>query len=80
VKSEDFSKGRKGKREYLNESRTHDLLRDLTELFKSKVTIPRVRMGDRQEIETLIKEEALLLAMYLRNEKQSWKPRITYSI
>jgi len=37
-------------------------------------------MGDEQEIETLINEEALLLAMYLRNEKQSWKQRITCPI
>jgi hypothetical protein len=40
------------------------------------VKIPRIRMGDRQEIETLISEEALLLGMFLRNERQSWKPRI----
>jgi hypothetical protein len=33
-------------------------------------------MGRSQEIETLINEEALLLAMYLRNEKQTWIPRI----
>jgi hypothetical protein len=28
-----------------------------------------------REIETLINEEALLLAMYLRGEKQNWNPR-----
>jgi len=28
------------------------------------------------KIETLISEEALLFAMFLRNERQSWKPRI----
>jgi len=33
-------------------------------------------MGDQQEIETLINEEALLLAKYLRNEIETWKPRI----
>jgi len=33
-------------------------------------------MGDKQELETLINEEALLLAMYLRNEKEDWQPRI----
>jgi hypothetical protein len=41
------------------------------------VRIPRIRMGDEQEIETLINEEALLLAMFLRNERQLWRPRIT---
>jgi hypothetical protein len=35
-------------------------------------------VGNRQEIETLINEEALLFALYLRNEKQSWKPRIAH--
>jgi len=33
-------------------------------------------MGKGQEIETLINEEALLLAMYIRNEKDAWIPRI----
>jgi hypothetical protein len=31
--------------------------------------------GEKQEIETLINEEALLFAKYLRNEGQSWNPR-----
>jgi hypothetical protein len=48
----------------------------LNEYFQSKVEIPRIRMGKKQEIETLINEEAFLLAMYLRNEKQTWIPRI----
>ena len=38
-------------------------------------------MGEQQEIETLINEEVLLLARYLRNEKQAWIPRIAdYSL
>ena len=32
-------------------------------------------MGERQKIETLISEEALLLAMYLRDEIETWIPR-----
>ena len=74
MKSEDFSKARKGKRKYLNEPRTRDLLKDLTEYFQSKVTIPRIRMGARQEVETLINEETSLLAMFLRDERPTWKP------
>jgi hypothetical protein len=35
-----------------------------------------MRGGECQEIETLINEEALLLAGYLRNEKQKWIPRL----
>jgi hypothetical protein len=50
----------------------------LNEYFKMKVQIPRIRMGKSQEIETLINEEALLFAMYLRNEKQAWIPRILF--
>jgi hypothetical protein len=37
-------------------------------------------MGKRQEIETLINEEALLLAQYLRNEKENWIPRALTSL
>jgi len=33
-------------------------------------------MGEQQEIETLISEEALLFARYLRQEKKEWIPRI----
>jgi hypothetical protein len=76
MKSEDFSTSRKGKREYLNDLQTAVLFRNLNQHFQSEVMIPRIRMGEKQEIETLINEEALLFAMYLRNEKPEWKPRI----
>ena len=75
VKSEDFSTKRKGKREYLNDSQTNDFVKALNQYFQSNIRIPRVRMGEQQEIETLINEEAFLLAKFLRNERQSWKPR-----
>jgi CRISPR-associated protein Cas1 len=75
VKSEDFSVNRKGKREYLNTALTQNLARGLNDYFRDKVHIPRIRMGNQQEIETLINEEALLLARYLRNEEKNWKPR-----
>jgi CRISPR/Cas system-associated endonuclease Cas1 len=73
VKSEDFSMERNGKREYLNDNQTRDLVNALSEYFQSKVGMPRVRMGDQQEIETLINKEALSLAQYLRNERETWK-------
>lgn len=78
MKSEDFSTKRKGKREYLDDSQTHDFVKALNHYFQSKVEIPRIRMGGQQEVETLINEEALLMAMFLRNEGQSWKPRIAH--
>jgi len=34
------------------------------------------RTGSGKEIETLINEEALVLSMHLRNEKEDWIPRI----
>ena len=40
------------------------------------VRILRIRRGKRSSIETLINEEASLLASYLRNEKKDWHPRI----
>jgi CRISPR-associated protein Cas1 len=76
MKNEDFSSNRKGKREYLNDSLTHGLIKSLNEYFQRKVEIARIRMGKEQEIETLINEEALLLGMYLRDEKKDWQPRI----
>jgi CRISPR-associated protein Cas1 len=79
MKREDFSSNRKGKREYLNDTSTHNLMMSLNEYFTTKVDISRIRMGNTQEIETLINEEALLFAMYVRNEKQTWKPRIISS-
>ena len=33
-------------------------------------------VGKKQTIETLINEEVLLLAKFLRNEHKNWKPRI----
>jgi len=42
----------------------------LNEYFESNVEVPRIRVGDRQTVEALINEEALLFAKYLRNEKK----------
>ena len=36
-----------------------------------KVEIPRIMRGERQEIETLINEEAMLFAKFLRGEKET---------
>jgi len=76
IKAEDFSRKRKGKRQYLNETMTNEFIKKLNAYFESKVEIPRIKVGTKQEIETLINEEALLMAKYLRDEKKSWVPRI----
>ena len=40
------------------------------------VEVKRIRNGEHQTLETLINEEALLFAKYLREEIQNWAPRI----
>jgi CRISPR-associated protein Cas1 len=76
LKEEDYSPNRKGKREYLNKEKNSDFIRKLNKHFTSIVEVPRMRVGERQEIETLINEEAFLLARYIRGEKTNWIPRI----
>ncbi len=52
------------------------MMKGLNEYFESKVDVPLIRHGKSQRIETLINEEALLLAMYLRDERKIWSPRM----
>lgn len=75
-KTEWFSANRFGKRQVLSREKTRELTERLNEYFNSKVDVPRIRHGKTQTLETLINEEALLIAKYLRNEKQEWKPRL----
>ena len=42
----------------------------LNAYFESIVEIPRIKVGKRQTLETLINEESLLLAKYLRNDNK----------
>jgi hypothetical protein len=51
----------------------------LNAFFEVIVEVPRIRIGGRQTIETLISEEALLLAKFLRDERKTWRPRIPSS-
>jgi CRISPR-associated protein Cas1 len=76
LKEEAFSSSRRGKRQYLNGAKNGEFLKRLNLYFKSKVEIPRIKVGKKQEIETLIAEEALLFAKYLREEIPAWNPRI----
>jgi len=64
------------KRFVLTDYETHGLTEDLFMFFERMVNVPRIMHGNRQSIDTLISEEALLLAKYLRNEKQTWNPRV----
>jgi CRISP-associated protein Cas1 len=67
---------KKGKRQYLKDDLANEFTNRLNEYFLSKVSIPRIKVGAQQEIETLLNEEALLFAKYLRNERPTWVPRI----
>jgi CRISPR-associated protein Cas1 len=80
MQNEDYSNNRKGQRQYLKKDLTKDMMRKLNLYFESTVEVPRIKHGNRQTIETLINEEALLLAKYLRNESHSWVPRIANMI
>ena len=60
----------------MNNTETRDFSRKLNGWFEANAEIPRIRVGERQEIETLINEEALVFAKYLRNERKEWFPRI----
>ena len=76
IKTENLSRKKTGKREYLNDKETIRMMKELEKFFESKVDIPLIRHGKKQRIERLIMEEALLLAKFLRHEKTSWVPRI----
>ena len=79
MKTEDMTRNKKGKRIYLNDAQTRDLMKQLDKFFESYVDVSRMQVGKRQTIETLINEEALLLAKVLRNEQKNWIPRIARS-
>jgi CRISPR-associated protein Cas1 len=80
VKTESVSKNRKGKREYINDEQTRRMMKEFQEYLDSMIEIPLIRHGKRQRIETLINEDTLLLAKYIRNEKKQWFPRLIIRI
>lgn len=65
-----------GKKIHLKEYETDSLAEDLNAFFDRMVDVERIKVGKRQTIDTLISEEALLFAKYLRKEKSCWEPRI----
>jgi len=67
MKNEVLSRRKIGNREFLNDYDTKSLMNRLNKYFESNIEIPRIRVGKRQTFETLINEEALLLAKYLRH-------------
>ena len=51
-------------------------MNSLDGFFETTIEIPRIKVGKRQTVETLISEEALLFAKFLRYERETWLPRI----
>ena len=66
----------RAKHVYLNDTKTRQLMKELSKFFESKVEVPRIQVGKKQTVETLINEEALLFSKFLRDERETWKPRI----
>jgi hypothetical protein len=52
------------------------LIDGLNGFFETEVDIKRIKHGEHQTLETLINEEALLFAQYLRGEVRNWAPRV----
>ena len=65
-----------GKRVYLKDSLTKEMVHELFDYFETKFYIPRVKRGRRAELETLINEEAFRISRYLRLKGESWVPGI----
>jgi CRISPR/Cas system-associated endonuclease Cas1 len=73
------NKRNKYPRLFLKKEKHRELERCLHDCFEFKTMIPRVKgkgHSKHQTIETLVNEEAMLLARFLRNEKKVWKSRI----
>jgi len=70
-----MTRTKKGKRVYLRATQTRDLMKQLDTFFESTVEIPRIQVGKKQSIESLMNEEALLFANFLGNEQDKWMPR-----
>jgi hypothetical protein len=54
-------------------------MKELDDYFELIIEVPRIKVGKKQKIETLINEEALLFAKYLRDERKTWNPRLPIS-
>jgi len=47
-------------------------------LFDRMIEVPTIKHGNKQTVKTLTNEEALLLAKFLRNEREAWIPRMAF--
>jgi hypothetical protein len=77
VKTEDLTRRKKGKRQYLNNQLTREMMKQMKLYFESYVKVLRMKVGKKQTIETLINEETLVFAKFVRNEHKIWIPRVS---
>ncbi len=49
-------------------------MKTFNELLETKIEVQRMKVGRKQTVETLINEEAMLFAKFLRKEKTTWTP------
>jgi len=76
VRTEFWEKLR-GRRIFLRDIETHGLFENLEVFFDKRIVeIPRIKVGKKQTVQTLLNEEAQLFAMYLRGERSAWVPRL----
>ena len=59
-KIERLSTQKQGKQEYLNDAESTDFTEKLNNYFEELVETPRIKVGEKQTIETLINEEAAI--------------------
>lgn len=78
MKEKPVSSKRIAKRQFLTKARSTELLKGLNKQFEKTTEIPRIKHGKKQTIDTLINEEVLLLASFIRKDLNEWVPRPLY--
>lgn len=65
----------KNRRIFLKRTETYKFVKEINRLFDIRVKHQRIKkFGEHSTIRTIIKEEAIKLAQYLRKEKREYKP------
>ena len=65
-----------GKKIHLKEYETDRLAEDLNAFLGHMVNVERIKVGNKQTIDSLISEEALLFGKSLRHERKGWILRL----
>ena len=76
-KTEAVSRSRMGKRQYLKNELTREYMQELNSFLDKKVDFPRMKNGRTQSVNTLIDEECLRLARFIRGDDSDWTPQIS---